>query len=371
MHVLKDTFHPYSQERLLEALKDIARNLEIRPDFCIAHPSYTTFELDAKVRCRFEQLPEELKNKYLGLRLKSFLYGTYYNGSIEIAQEPDHNLTNSALNLENNIHKGADIKFYQQLHTSNSGIGYFDSGWLLKGQEQDGSLVVIKDGLTLHINREKHLSPAEQSAVKGNIVSVRMPKNLIQSGYYIAISDIGPVRHKIIEIYLNVSPEGAVHLMRELTQSLNEAIIPFALKALYNPSEYECHDPLILSFSRDRYEAIWKILQPVYTSYAAYFQPETPLFTKVLAPGLALAEEPEQKFFDQEDFGQNRCQVIANALMDARQEGNETAEKRMHAILNHFSLHEISLKHPYLNPTSEDIYVPLEIPLEQPNSSWQ
>jgi hypothetical protein len=82
-----------------------------------------------------------------------------------------------------------------------------------------------------------------------------------------------------------------------------------------------------------------------------------------------LAEEPEEKFFTQEDFGQNRCQVIANALMDARQAGDETVEKRMNAILHHLSLHEISLEHPYLNPTAEDIYVPLEIPLKQPNRS--
>jgi HopA1 effector protein family len=371
MNTLKTTPYYSSKDQLLKALKDIASNLEIKPDLSIAHPAYTTFELDVKIRFRFAQLPEELKNKYLGLRLRSFLHETYYKGSIKPARESAHNLTNEALNLENNIYKGADAKFYKQLQASNSGIGYFDAGWLLKDKEQDGSLAVMKDGLTLYIDPVRHLSLAEQSSVKGNIVSVRMPKNLIQSGYYIAVSDIGPSRHEIVEICFNISPEGAVHLMQELTQRLNRGIIPFTLKALHNPAEYKCHDPIILRFSRDRYEAIWKILQPIYRRYAAYFQPETPLFTKVLAPGLALAEEPEQKFFDQENFGQNRCQVIANALMDARQEGDETAEKRMNAILNHLSLHEISLDHPYLNPSSEDVYVPLKISLGQPDCSWQ
>jgi hypothetical protein len=55
--------------------------------------------------------------------------------------------------------------------------------------------------------------------------------------------------------------------------------------------------------------------------------------------------------------------------MDARQRGQETTKKRMNAILHHLSLHEILLEHPYLNPTSEDVYVPLEIPLEQSNRS--
>jgi hypothetical protein len=34
----------------------------------------------------------------------------------------------------------------------------------------------------------------------------------------------------------------------------------------------------------------------------------------------------------------------------------------MDAILRHLTFHKISLEHPYLNPTSEDIYIPLEIP---------
>jgi HopA1 effector protein family len=370
MNILKSTPQNFSQERLLSALQDIACNLEMRPNFCIYHPNYRTFELDAEVRPRFEQLPEELSNKCLALRLRSFLYGIYYSGTIKTAQEAHSDLDNSALNLENNMHMGADIKFYGQLHNSNSGMGYFDTGWLVKVEEQDGSLAVIKDGLTLHLDRTKHLSKDEQSAVKGNIVSIRMPKNLIQPGYYVAVSNLGSGRHEV-EIYFNVSPEGAVHLMQELTKSLNEGMIPFTLKALYNPSEYECYNPLVLKFSRDSYTAIWKILQSIYTNFSAYFREETPLFTKVLAPGLALAEEPQQKFSDQEDFGQNRCQVITDGLMEARQEGDEAPEKRMNIILNHLSFHGISLEHPYLNPTSEDIYIPLEIPSEQPNRPQQ
>ncbi len=363
MNVLKNTAHNFSQEQLIVALEDIVCNLEIRPDFCIYHPSYRMFELDAEVRFRFEQLPEELNHKYLGLRLRSFLYGAYYSGSIKTAQEPADD-TKSALNLENNMHMGADIKFYGQLHHSNSGIGYFDAGWLVKTEEDDGSLAVIKDGLTLHLDRTKHLSVNEQSAVKGNLVSIRMPKNLIQPGYYLAVSNLGSSSDEA-EIHFNVSPEGAVYLMQELTKSLNEAVIPFTLKALYNPSEYECYNPLILKFSRDSYQVIWEILQPIYTGFSAYFRHATPLFTKILAPGLALAEEPKQKISDHEDFGQNRCQIIANGLMEARQEGDETPEKRMNAILNHLALHRISLEHPYLNAGAEDIY----IPLEQANSS--
>jgi hypothetical protein len=306
-------------------------------------------------------LPDELGDKCLSLRLGSFLYGVYYSGAIKTAQEAHNNPNNSALSLENNMHMGADIQFYGQLHNSNSGTGYFDAGWLVKIEEHDGSLAVAKDGLTLHLDRTKHLSAAEQNAEKGDVVSIQMPKNLIQPGYYVAVSNLGAGRSEV-EIYFNVSPEGAVCLMQVLTKSLNEAMIPFTLKTLYNPSEYECYNPLILKFSRDSYTAIWKILHSIYENFSRYFREETPLFAKVLAPGLALAEEPQQKFSVQEDFGKNRCQVITHGLMEARQEGDEAPEKRMDAILRHLTFHKISLEHPYLNPTSEDIYIPLEIP---------
>jgi hypothetical protein len=103
------------------------------------------------------------------------------------------------------------------------------------------------------------------------------------------------------------------------------------------------------------------VLQPLYKKHSAHFHEATPLFTKTLAPGLALAEEPAQKLAAQESFGMNRCQLIANGLLLARLSGDESPEKRMAAILEQFALLEIALESPYLNPRSEDIYTPLDL----------
>jgi hypothetical protein len=83
------------------------------------------------------------------------------------------------------------------------------------------------------------------------------------------------------------------------------------------------------------------------------------LFTKLLAPGLACAEEPDQKFGEQESFGTHRCQIIANGLIAAWQQGDDSPEGRMASIFKHFSLQKIQLQCPYLNPRSQDIYTPL------------
>ena len=164
-------------DRVLESLQDIVSNVQIQSNFCISHPAYKLLELPAEVVNRFQQIPLELQNKYLSLQLQSFLYGIYYNGSLKTALAPDADSDNLALhqNLENNTFLGVNLEFNDRLHKSNSGVGYFDPGWQVFRQEDDGSLAVTKGGLTLHIEREKHLQPKEQSASVGDTVAIRMP----------------------------------------------------------------------------------------------------------------------------------------------------------------------------------------------------
>jgi hypothetical protein len=100
-------------------------------------------------------------------------------------------------------------------------------------------------------------------------------------------------------------------------------------------------------------------LQTVYQEHQAYFQPDIPLFTKFLAPGVGLAEEPDQKSAAQESFGLNRCQIVANALLEAWRNGKMGIEERLRVIEQHFAQHFIDIHHPYLNPNSEDIYSPI------------
>jgi hypothetical protein len=137
--------------------------------------------------------------------------------------------------------------------------------------------------------------------------------------------------------------------------------IPFTFKALYNPDDYGRYDSAVLYFLKSNYLTVLPTLQAVYTEERAHFQIEVPLFTKQLAPGLGLAEEPDQKFSTQESFGTNRCQIIANGLLEAWLSGDESPEGRINKILQHFSLLGIDWQRAYLNASSEDIYTPLEV----------
>ncbi len=349
-------------ERVLDSLQDIVSNVQIQSNFCISHPAYKPLELPSEVVTRFQGIPLNLQNKYLSLQLQNFLYGIYYNGFLRAALTPEANSVGLAphQNLENNTFLGVDLEFYERLHKSNSGKGYFDPGWYVLRQESDGSLAVTKGGLILHIERDHHLQLAEQSAAVGNSVAIQMPRNLVQNGFYMAVSNAGPDTHpETVRVYFNLSPKGAVVVMGAITRQLNEIKIPFTFKVLYNPSDYGRYDSGVLYFEKSNYEAVRQVLQAVYAENQSYFRIDVPLFTKLLAPGLALAEEPDSKFTASESFGMNRCQIIASGLLEAWHSGDDSPESRMASIRQHFSLLGIDLKHPYLNANSEDIYTQL------------
>lgn len=359
-----------SQTYLLDFLQDIVQNVQIESAFQITHPNFKPLELPIETLTRFEKLPQSLQDKYLRLQLRNFLYGVYYSGSLRSTLSLDSDSDGPAPHqrLENNTFLGIDIQFFKRLHENNCGQGYYDPEWRVTRQETDGSLAVKRGGLTLHIEQKKHLQPTEQSAIVGDSVAVWTPRNRVQNGFYVAISDAGSNNpsslngdSETVRTYFNLSPEGAVAVMRCITQQLNQIQLRFTFKVLYNPSDYKRYDSGVFYFDKRNYEAVRPVLQTVYRENQHHFRAEVPLFTKFLAPGLALAEEPSHKFFTQESFGMNRCQIVANGLLEAWQQGDNSPEARMQAILQHFRLQGISLNCPYLNANSEDIYAPLSL----------
>ena len=350
--------------RLQTVIDDIVNQVEIRSDFSVRHPGYKPFELPEEAIARFQKMPEQMQQKYLSLQLRSFLYGIYYSGSMRKALALNTKENNLPLDLENNTVLGIDLEFYNRIHMSNSGQGYFEPGWLIV-QEEDNSLVAKKGDLKLYIERDRHLQPGERNAVTGDSVAIKMPKNRVQNGFYVSVGDTRVDLHQnasiLVRIYFNLTPEGAVGVMASLTQQLNEQNIAFDFKVLYNPQDYQRHDSGVLYFDKSDYELVHQILQKVYQENQPHFKVEVPLFTLQLAPGLALAEEPDQKFAGRESFGQNRCQIIANGLLEAWYQDKNMSDEKMQSILEQFSILGIDPKHTYLNANSTNIYFKLPI----------
>jgi HopA1 effector protein family len=352
-------------------LEDIATNLEIKDGFTIAHPRYRSLELPPELRAKIQSLSPDLQHKYLAWQLQSFLYGVYYNGSwqsILASSDAIDGANITKTDWENNSFLGMDAQFYDRLNTANRGVGFYDPDWQIMSQEDDGILKINKNELSLYIDRNSYLQPTEINATVGSRVSVKMPHNLIQNGFYVAVSNRGsfdrslaPVDSQIVRFYFNITADGAVALMEALTVELNQANVPFNFKVLYNPTDYNRYDPGVLYIQRSYYQIVHLILERIYPQQQAYFRSAIPLFTKQIAPGLAIAEEPDRKFGEAESFGLNRCQIVANALIQANNQDDPTPANKLAAIVQNFDKMGINLEYPFLNSDAVDIYSVLKL----------
>jgi hypothetical protein len=348
------------QPALTSALADIANNVEIRDDFSIHHPRYQPLEIPSEAVDRFQQMPEQIKQKFLSLQVRSFLYGIYYNGSMQSSLALDADPQKLSLDLENNSIMGIDTAFFQRLHNANCSEGFFDRGWQILAVADDDTLVVKKGELRLYVEREKYLTEVERHAQIGDIVAIKMPKNWMQSGFYMAVGNKGFSHPQpsdvLVRIYFNLTPDGSVAVMESLTKGLNEVDIPFSFKVLYNPQDYNRYDSGVLYFDRQDYPTVMEVIHSFYNLHKSHFKSEIPLFTKQLAIGLGLAEEPDRKFAERESFGMNRCQIVANGLLLAYQEGYSATPQILETILAQFTATGICIETPYLNDRSTDVY---------------
>jgi HopA1 effector protein family len=229
-------------------------------------------------------------------------------------------------------------------------------------ESPDGLLAVQKDGLTLHVSRDRHLAQTDQSAEMGDRVAVRLPRNLLENDCYVAVSNAGPSfasdppeDNPLLNVYFNLNAESSIVLMKDLTAALNALGLPFKFRVPLDETDCDRPDSISLTFSKAHYSKIQPLLSAIYQAQQSRYRPEIPLFTKFIAPGLALAEQPRQTFTPQESFGLNRYQIVAEGLLTAWRQQNDSASERMSAIRQSFSSRGIDLDCPYLNPGSKDL----------------
>ncbi|MEH2362416.1 T3SS effector HopA1 family protein [Nostoc sp.] len=346
--------------QVIEILEEIVNYIQINPEnFLINHHNHQLPELDSDLIIQLKKLPQEIQDKYFNSLLQEFIHNIYYDGSFVRKRNQFIN-TNYQIGLENKSFE-VDWEFCERLHSNNKGKGSFHPNFRVVKEEVDGSLAVEYFGIIVHIERESHLRLQDRSATVGDIVAVSMPSNQLKLGYYTAIGDAVSLSDGLrVFIYFNFNPEGAVAFMKGLTTQLNTMQVFFTFLVDYNPDNYGRYYSGLVSFYSNDYKLAIQVIKSLYEENQSQFQHQVPIFNKVLAPGISLAEKPEFEFNFMENFGMNRCQIVANALLEAHKNGDESKEARMKYILQHFDYFKIDLERPYLNPDSEDIYTPLD-----------
>jgi hypothetical protein len=156
----------------------------------------------------------------------------------------------------------------------------------------------------------------------------------------------------IVRVYWNVTAKGAVLLMASLTRDLNELDLPFRFKVVGHLDCYARCDSAVLYLQQDDFSRAAAVLARARVSAARELEHSVPAFTKQLAPGLAVAENPDQD----KSFGWHRCELVADAVVEAYEHRVDGLEQRLDRVAQRFTQEGLSLDAPYLNAGSPDRY---------------
>jgi hypothetical protein len=210
----------------------------------------------------------------------------------------------------------ADPWLLAALSEANHGHGNWEQGWTVE-RVVDGQAVVAGSRLRVRVPaadcRPSRFAP-------GTAVSVRLPKELpaLSPGFCFVVSD-APTGTFDVRVYWNITHAGAPVLVEAITSRLNGDGIPFRLKVADHPHRFDRCDAAVLYLEAEAFGAVRTTLREV--AAALTLEPSIPAFTLELAPGVGLAEDDGG-----ESFGTQRCALLAEAIVDAREVADRFAE---------------------------------------------
>jgi hypothetical protein len=249
--------------------------------------------------------------------------------------------------------------FIETLSNANGGNGCWDADWTVERADADGMLQLRKVGQKLRFWAfETEFRPDDGEHSLAATGRVRIGKELREMlpGFYMALGEADrPSRasgqpRTMTRFYWHLTAQAAVLWLAELTRRFNAAAVPFEAKVLSDPGAYWRADAGVLYIDDAWRDKALALLPDLHRTLFRRLRPATPMFTRRLAPGLAMAEDPG----DGQSFGQHRCSLVAKALQQAYEEGLESVQERAAAIMRGFTRQGLDAARPWLNPGSAD-----------------
>jgi hypothetical protein len=250
--------------------------------------------------------------------------------------------------------------FVDRLSAANCGTGCWEPGWTVEAINADGTLAVGNRSheLTFWAQPEE-FRPQDGVTGPGAEGRLRVGKELreLLPGYYTALGDADPPgadqgSADVVRVYWHLTAEAAPVWIRELTQRFNDAGISFRAKVLNSPAAYFRADAGVLYLPGPHFPSARRLLPDLHHAVAQHLRPTTPMFTKRLAGGLAVAEDPG----DGRSFGQDRCALVADGLLDAARRGSNNAPARVAMIAERFAEAGLDVARPWLGAGSRQRY---------------
>jgi Lanthionine synthetase C-like protein/HopA1 effector protein family len=234
-------------------------------------------------------------------------------------------------------------RFERRLSEANASRGYWSGGWIRQTHEEDGC-TVRRDGLSVRVGSNK----LREVGYAGDSVDVQMPSELtaMSPGFFLASGDTSQILDSAqqVRVYWNVTARGAVQLLRFLSCRLNESGIAFRLKILKDLACFRRCDAAVLYLGVSEFPASIPSLVCAYENVKDQILPLQPAFTLPLERGVSIAHNPTHQ---DESFGQSRCRLVAQALVEAGVQHGADGNSRLAYIERSFAAERIELAKPY------------------------
>lgn len=242
-----------------------------------------------------------------------------------------------------------DEEFQELLSQSHTGQSQWSRNWKALGV-RNGSVCTEKDGRIKIWQPGQYIFEGAPASVKnGDMIEVLMKRDSIslQSGFYYVFGNFVAdewCENNSVRLYMNVSAKGAANVVELLTRTFYARKFPFLFKCLNIPADYTRRDSAVLYLGKRYAHMAISLLSGIYSQLLPHLRPGTPMLTKTLAPGIALAEDPDNS----DSFGTHRTRAIAEGLLNAFFQNQHTESERVNSMIQAFDDNNISTEKPYL-----------------------
>jgi HopA1 effector protein family len=244
------------------------------------------------------------------------------------------------------------------LSAANNGVGTWEPGWRIVSNDADGRVAVSKDQVTFW-TQPAGVRTRSGKVRCGDFCRVWVGKEMRQllPGFYFAFGngdqqDNRDTSDPLVRFYWHLTATAAVEYMALVTTQFNRASIPFRTKVMADPAGYVRADAGVLYLERRYFPGARRLLLEIHQALERQLRPSVPMFTKPLAAGLGLAEDPN----NQMSFGQSRCQIAARALWSCFLHGLTDEDARLAALAEAFRAAGLDPATPFLERGSTDFY---------------
>jgi hypothetical protein len=238
-----------------------------------------------------------------------------------------------------------DPRFLRSLRELLGRRFWWDDGWRVVGHPAPGRWEVERDGLVLTVT-DRELRPV----VTGMQVRFPAERPCAVPGRFTVTGTRGPARQgPTASCYLDLAPADAPSLVTDLVSRLDVLGVPFSAAVLDDPAAFGRPDAVVVTTARGHLATVARTALGLHGGARASFGSAVPAFTRALAPGVAIADDPA----DGSGFGRHRCRAVAAGLLAAGQDAG--VADRLSAVRTSLRRHGVDPAAPHLERGSIDL----------------